>query len=211
MGSVSVCETFTSIQGESSYAGLPCFFIRLAGCNLRCRYCDTPQAYGPGRETDVRVLVEACRRTRAALAEVTGGEPLLQAGFPELARALRDETGKTVLVETNGSLDISVVPAGVVTILDVKCPGSGEQAAMDFANFARLRPADEVKFVLSDRKDYEWARQVVEEAGLAACCRAVHFGVAAGALDPARLAEWLVADGLPVRLHLQRHRLLGMK
>jgi 7-carboxy-7-deazaguanine synthase len=210
---VRVAERFISIQGESTFAGLPCFFIRLAGCNLACAWCDTPSARDPGAGADVAVaeLVAEAAAARAAIVEITGGEPLLQPGFPALAAALRDGCGKPVLVETNGSRDLSLVPAGVIAIVDVKPPGSGESARNDAANIARLRPADEVKFVLADRADYEWALAFVLRHGLAARCRAVHFSPAAGRLEAAELARWLLADSAPARLHIQLHKAIGLR
>ena len=211
MGTVNVCETFTSIQGESTRAGLPCFFIRLSGCNLRCNYCDTKYSYGPGKDASVADLVADCAASRALIVEVTGGEPLLQAGFRELALALRDHSDKLVLVETNGSRDISVIPEGVITIMDVKCPGSGESEEMDLANVGRLRAGDEVKFVLCHRNDYDWARSLVDRHDLASVCSAVFFSPVSGVLDGRKLGEWIVEDGLPVRLQLQLHKVLGFK
>ena len=137
MATVDVSEIFTSIQGESTYAGLPCFFIRMAGCNLDCGYCDTPQSKQPGQTTDIDDLAGQFVNSGAPIAEITGGEPLVQPAFTELATALRDATDGTVLVETNGSRDISLVPEGVVTIMDVKTPGSGEAESFDFANIDR--------------------------------------------------------------------------
>ena len=211
MESVKVCETFVSIQGESSYAGLTCFFIRLSGCNLRCKYCDTPYAYSGGEDVTVPALVEACRGSGAALVEVTGGEPLLQAGFPALAGALRDSCARPVLVETSGSCDISLVPEGIVTIMDVKCPGSGESASLDVRNLSRLRRQDQVKFVLSDRLDYEWARSFVERHRLLSSCREVIFGPVSGILSAKDLAAWMIEDRLTVRLQVPLHKILGMK
>jgi 7-carboxy-7-deazaguanine synthase len=211
MATVNICETFVSIQGETTYAGLSCFFIRLAGCNLRCRYCDTTYAYNPGLDAPIQDLVEECRRNPTAIVEITGGEPLLQAGFRELAAALRDRGGRPVLVETNGSLDISAVPAGVIAIMDVKCPGSGVSEAMDPANIGRLRPQDEVKFVLSDRKDYEWARDFVKRHTLATRCHAVLFSPVFGKLPAKEVGQWILEDGSPVRVQVQLHKVLGMK
>jgi 7-carboxy-7-deazaguanine synthase len=211
MAAVYVTETFSSIQGESSFAGATCFFIRLGGCNLRCRYCDTPLAREPGRAVEIADLVAQCAANPAAIAEITGGEPLLQPGFRALAEGLRDRGGKrAVLVETNGSQDLSVVPPGVVTIMDAKCPGSGEAASLDERNLARLRPGDEVKFVIGSRADYEWARAFVARHHLATRCAWVLFGPVAGSLAPADLARWIVQDGLPVRLQIQLHRLTNM-
>jgi len=211
MGTVNVCETFVSIQGESTYAGLNCYFIRLAGCNLRCRYCDATYAYNPGLDVPILDLVTECRGNKAAIVEITGGEPLLQSGFRELAAALRDQGGKPVLVETNGSRDISAIPTGVIAIMDVKCPASGASEAMDLANIGRLRPQDEVKFVLSDRADYEWARDFVRRHNLATRCHAVLFSPVFGKLPAKEVGQWIVDDGLPVRVQVQLHKVLGIK
>jgi len=211
MATVNVCEIFTSIQGESTYTGFSCFFIRLAGCNLRCRYCDTTYARQGGRDVDVKNIVADCAASATRMAEVTGGEPLLQSGFVELAASLLEATGRPVLVETNGSCDISAVPEGVITVMDIKCPGSGETHAMDMTNIDRLRPNDEVKFVITERADYDWAVSLVENHDLPARCKAVFFSPAFGGLKAQMLGEWILDDGVPVRLQLQIHRLLGMK
>ncbi len=211
MATVNVCEIFESIQGESTWAGLSCFFIRLSGCNLRCKYCDTPRAYEPGKDMDTDDIVAQCRDSKAVIAEITGGEPLLQDGFYALASAMADLSEKPVLVETNGSRDISVIPEGVITIMDIKCPGSGQHEAMDFDNIGRVRPQDEVKFVLAGRPDYEWARGIVEKGELASRCHAVLFSPVHGVLDARELGEWIVTDGLPVRLQVQLHKIMGMK
>lgn len=211
MTTVSLCETFVSIQGESSYAGLPCFFIRLAGCNLRCVYCDTRHAYSPGHETPIADLVDEYLAGGTRLVEITGGEPLLQEGLPALATALRDVPDARVLVETNGSRDISVVPDGVVAVMDVKSPGSGVADALDMRNLDRLRPADEVKFVLCDRADYEWARAFVSDRNLASRCSAVLFAPAFRLLEPGLLAGWMIEDGVEARLQLQIHKIIGAR
>ncbi len=210
-GAVEVCETFASIQGESTYAGLTCFFIRLAGCNLCCTYCDTLHARSDGHTAPVDDLVRACLAHNTAIAEITGGEPLLQESFPGLAAQLRDETGRPVLVETNGSCDISLVPDGVTTVMDIKTPGSGMAHAMDMKNVGRLRSGDEVKFVLMDRGDYEWSRDLVLAHDLAMICGAVHFSPVSGRVGRAELAEWILADRLPVRLQLQLHKIIDMR
>ena len=211
MSTVRICETFTSIQGESTYAGLLCFFIRLAECNLRCSYCDTQHAYGPGTPEQIDALVEEATRSGAAIIEITGGEPLMQPAFAELATSLRDLSGRPILVETNGSCDISVVPEGVVAVLDIKCPGSSESARMDLENLERLRPHDEVKFVITDRADYEWSKDLVLHHDLARKCSAVLFGHVHGRQDASELARWIMHDELPVRLQVQLHKLLGLK
>jgi len=210
---VEVCETFVSIQGESTYAGQSCFFVRLAGCNLSCSYCDTPQARtaGSGTATAIAILVKDCVASSAAIAEITGGEPLLQPGFRPLAAALRKSTKKPVLVETNGSRDISCVPADVVAIMDLKTPGSGMSDEMDMANMGRLRPQDEVKFVLTDRADYDWACRLTREHGLNERCHAVLFSPAFGRLEPGELGGWILADKIPARLQLQIHKIVRMR
>lgn len=211
MSTVQVSEKFCSIQGESTYAGLSCFFIRLAGCNLRCLYCDTPQAFDPGEEASVPDLVGEAAGSMAAIVEITGGEPLLQDGFCELATALRDCTERPVLVETNGSVDIGVIPDEVIAIVDVKCPGSGEEGSFDTENLGRLRAQDEVKFVIRDRVDYEWATAFVRTHALVGQCRAVQFSPVHECLDPRDLAEWILSDGPAVRLQVPLHKLLKMR
>lgn len=209
---VFVTETFTSIQGESTWAGTPCFFIRLSGCNLRCRYCDSTHSYPQGRKRSVSSLARQFAASAAAMAEITGGEPLAQPGFRALAQALRDAgRGRPVLVETNGSKDISALPEGVIAVMDIKCPDSGEAAAMDFGNLRRLRPYDEVKFVISSRRDFIWARRMVVKYKLAGRCHAVLFSPVQDRLPASRLAEWVVGAGLPVRVQVQLHKVLGMQ
>lgn len=206
-----VAETFLSIQGESTWAGLPCFFIRLSGCNLRCRYCDTPAAYEGGVAHPVGELVELARRSPAAIIEITGGEPLLQEGFRELALGLLEAAGRPVLVETNGSVDITPIPEGAIAIMDVKCPGSGQAASVDFSNFQRLRRKDEVKFVLADRHDFDWAVDLVRRHELARRCHAVLFGAVHGELALSSLGQWIIEARLPVRLHPQLHKMAGLR
>jgi len=209
---VWVTEAFTSLQGESTWAGLPCFFVRLSGCNLRCAYCDTKHSYPRGRKTLIGSLTRRFSASRAAVAEITGGEPLAQAGFRDLALGLlRAGKGRPVLVETNGSLDISVIPEGVIAIMDVKCPGSGEAGSMDPGNLRRLRPYDEVKFVIADRKDFDWARRLVTRHQLDRRCHAVLFSPVADRLPAPVLATWILDSGLPVRLQIQLHKVFGLR
>lgn len=209
---MDIAEMFVSIQGESTWAGLGCFFVRLAGCNLRCHYCDTPGALEPGKEqVEIADITQQAKDSRVPLIEVTGGEPLLQEDFPTLVEALLKIPDRTVLVETNGSVDISSIPQGAVAIVDVKCPGSGEGGSFDLENLKRLRPADEVKFVLSGRDDYEWAREFVQKHAVAKRVVAAHFSPVAGQLDAGQLGKWIVEDGLPVRLQVQLHRLIDMR
>ena len=212
MQSVAIAETFESIQGESTYAGMGCFFIRLAGCNLRCSYCDTQGALEPGQQqVEIDTIVQAARDSRAPLVEVTGGEPLLQEGFSDLVGKLLNVLGKRVLVETNGSLDIGLIPEGAVAIVDVKSPGSGAGGSFDLGNLERLRAVDELKFVLTGREDYEWARLFVEEHGALKRVHAVHFSAVSGALEAGVLGQWILEDGLAVRLQVQLHRILGVR
>ena len=207
---MNVAECFASIQDESTFAGLPCYFIRLAGCNLRCVYCDTPGAWAGGTEQGIPELAEAFRASGLTLAEITGGEPLLQAGTPDLARALLAAGAAPVLVETNGTCDIGVLPGGTVAVVDVKCPGSGAGASFNPVNLERLRPRDEVKFVLSDRADFDWAAAFVRRHRLLARCGAVLFSPVRDRLPGRDLAAWVLEARLPVRLQPQLHRVLGV-
>jgi 7-carboxy-7-deazaguanine synthase len=199
-------EVFVSIQGESTHSGLPCVFLRTTGCPLRCRWCDTEYAFHEGRRFDLDDLVEEACRPGLDLVEITGGEPLAQPAVPALARALLAR-GKTVLVETSGAYDISPLPPGTVRIMDLKCPSSGECARNDWDNIDRLTAGDEVKFVVADRTDYEWAVRAIARHGIAERC-AVLMSPVAGELDPAELSRWILDDALPVRLQLQLHKLI---
>jgi len=208
---VFVTEVFTSIQGESTWAGLPCFFVRLSGCNLRCHYCDSTHSFSRGRKTSIASLAGQFAKSVAAIAEITGGEPLAQPGFRALALAIREAgKGRPVLVETNGSKNISAVPDGVITVMDLKCPDSGEAAAMDMANLARLRADDEVKFVISSRRDFAWARRLVVKHDLARSCHAVLFSPVQERVPASELADWVMKAGLRVRMQVQLHKMLGV-
>jgi 7-carboxy-7-deazaguanine synthase len=202
---LTINEIFHSIQGESTFAGRPCVFVRLTACDLRCRWCDTPYAFHEGRKMSVDEVVADVEARGCNTVEVTGGEPLLQPDvYPLMQRLL--ESGKTVLIETGGHRSIADVPAGVVRIVDVKCPGSGESARNDWSNFARLTSQDEVKFVIADRRDYEFAKEIVEREQLPARVNAVLFSPVHGELDPKLLSEWVIADRLDVRVQLQVHK-----
>ena len=202
---LTVNEIFYSIQGESTRAGRPCVFVRLTACDLRCTWCDTPYAFHEGRKQSVDEVMAAVERHDCPLVEITGGEPLLQEDvYPLMDRLLAG--GRTVMLETGGHVPIDRVPADVVKIVDVKCPGSGEVDKNDWANLDRLAPHDEVKFVVADRADYEFARDVVERKDLASRCAAVLISPVHGVLDARLLAEWLLADRLPARLQLQLHK-----
>ena len=202
---VTLNEIFFSIQGESTHAGRPCVFVRLTACDLRCTWCDTPYAFHEGRKRSLDDVLSEVDRFGCPLVEVTGGEPLLQEGVYPLMQALLDR-GKAVLLETGGHRSTARVPPEVVIILDVKCPGSGEAARMDWSNIDRLRPHDEVKFVIADRADYEYARDVVSRFDLTRRAAAVHFSPVHGVLEPRPLAEWVLADRLAVRIQLQQHK-----
>lgn len=205
-GKLKVNEIFFSIQGESSYAGLPCSFVRLTGCNLRCSWCDTEYAFEEGREMPLDQILQEVQSHPAPLVEVTGGEPLLQEGVHSLIRRLLD-SGKTVLVETGGSLDVRPVDRRAVLIYDIKCPGSAMQERNRWENLNHLRPQDEIKFVLASRSDYEWAKDKLRELQLDKR-HTVLFSPVWESLPPRDLADWILHDGLPVRMQMQIHKLL---
>ena len=202
---LTINEIFHSVQGESTYAGRPCVFVRLTACDLRCSWCDTPYAFHEGRKRSLEDVLREVEGYECPLVEVTGGEPLLQEAVYPLMESLV-ELGKTVLLETGGHRSTSRVPVDVVTILDVKCPGSGESHRNCWENLAKLRAHDEVKFVVKDRADYEYARNVIEERALRGRVAAIHFSPVHGVLDPKSLSEWVLADRLPVRVQLQLHK-----
>ena len=201
---LTVCETFTSLLGESTLAGLPAFFIRLTGCNLRCRYCDTTHAYEEGEVHPVESLVKAAMDTSSRLVLVTGGEPLLQESSRMLLNKLLD-TGLEVLLETNGSLPLRGVDTRVRRIVDVKCPGSGMSKHNFWANLEILTPRDEVKFVICDKEDFNWAVSVAERYRLPERLP-VLISPAFGALSLPQVAAWILESGHPLRLNLQLHK-----
>ena len=202
---LTVFEIYESIQGESTHAGRPCIFIRLAACDLRCAWCDTPYAFTGGAKMSIEDVLERIRPFKSRLVELTGGEPLLQKEAPVLMQRLLD-AGCEVLLETGGHLPIDPVPAAVRKIVDVKCPASGEAGRMHWPNLDRLDPHDEVKFVIADREDFEYARDVAARFDLPARVAAVLFSPVHGRLDPKDLAQWILADGLNVRMQLQLHK-----
>jgi 7-carboxy-7-deazaguanine synthase len=202
---LTVNEIFHSIQGESTHAGRPCVFVRLTACDLRCSWCDTPYAFTEGRKMSVDDVVERVCGYHCDVVEITGGEPLLQKEVYPLMDRLLDE-GRTVMLETGGHLNAEQVPAGVIRVIDVKCPASGEADRMFWPNLERLRSTDEIKFVIQDRTDYDYARTVVEKHELVQRSGAVLFSPVHGRLDPKQLAEWILSDRLPVRLQLQAHK-----
>jgi 7-carboxy-7-deazaguanine synthase len=202
---LTIHEIFHSIQGESTHAGRPCVFVRLTACDLRCSWCDTPYAFTGGQKMSVDEVIARVEASGCRLVEVTGGEPLLQPDvYPLMERLLA--SGFEVLLETGGHLDVGQVPAGVIRIIDVKCPASGESAKNHWPNLDQLWPSDEVKFVIQDRADYEFARDAVATHAIEGRCRAVHFSPVHGLLDPKDLAAWILADRLTVRLQLQAHK-----
>jgi 7-carboxy-7-deazaguanine synthase len=218
-----ITEIFKSIQGESTYAGLPCVFVRLTGCNLRCTWCDTAYAFHGGKKYSVGEVMErvaelyestAGDRGSSRLVEITGGEPLLQPETPQLARRLLDASYK-VLIETSGERDVSVLPREVVKIVDVKCPDSGESGKFNLKNLAAMDKKDEVKFVIASRRDYEFARDFIAEHALNDRVYEVLFSPVFAdpegkwlAMDARALAEWILQDGLRVRLGLQIHKFI---
>jgi 7-carboxy-7-deazaguanine synthase len=199
-----VTEIFHSVQGESTFVGLPCVFVRLTGCPLRCTWCDTGYAFFGGSEHSLDDILGKIRSYGCPLVEVTGGEPLAQKDTHILLRRLCHE-GFTVLLETSGAVDTAQVDPSVRIILDVKCPGSGMTDRMHWSNVERLRPQDEVKFVIQDRIDYDWAKTVLDRFRLTERCP-VLFSPVFNTLDPRHLTDWLLADRLPVRFQLQMHK-----
>lgn len=204
--SLTVTEVFFSIQGESNRAGFPCVFVRLTGCDLRCSWCDTKYAFNEGSRTSIDEVVAQVGSYPCDLVEITGGEPLLQPGSFELITRLLD-LGKTVMIETGGQRDISRVDKRAILICDIKCPDSGMSERNRWENLAHLKPSDELKFVINSRSDYEWAKERLIEHSLTARCN-VLFSPVWDALAPGRLAEWILEDGLPVRLQVQLHKYL---
>ena len=203
--SLVIHEIYSSIQGESTFAGLPCTFVRTTGCNLRCVWCDTPQAfYGGERMRRAEVLSRALS-FGTNLVELTGGEPLLQPGVTLLLRELCD-AGRTVLLETSGEADVSPVDGRVHKIMDLKCPGSGESQRNRWANLEHLSARDEIKFVLADRRDYEWMREVIRDRGLAEKTPNLLVSTVFGKLALREVVRWVLADGLRVRVQLQLHK-----
>ena len=198
-----VTEIFHSIQGESSHAGRPCAFVRLTGCNLRCRWCDSEYTFTGGEKMSIDEILAQIKSYGCNLVELTGGEPLAQAESLDLIRRFCDE-GFELLIETSGSIDIAPVDRRATIILDIKCPGSGEMEKNRWENLQHLKPGDEIKFVIADRSDYDWARQVIAERGLDRWT--VLLSPVWGEMDLQSLAEWMLADRVPARLQTQLHK-----
>jgi 7-carboxy-7-deazaguanine synthase len=201
-----VCEIFKSIQGESTRAGMVSSFVRLSGCNLRCTYCDTAYAWEEGEDRSIDYLIDLVREQRTSLVEITGGEPLLQEETPQLCQRLLD-LEYVVMVETNGSCDISVLPAGIARIVDIKCPSSGHGDSFLAKNFAYLTLGDECKFVISDNEDFSWAVETVRREALHEIVPVI-FSPNLATLAPRELAEWILKENAPVRLGVQLHKLI---
>jgi 7-carboxy-7-deazaguanine synthase len=204
---LTINEIYHSIQGESTWAGEPCVFVRLTFCDLRCTYCDTEYAFYEGKKMALDEIATAVGALQCPLVEITGGEPLLQKNVLPLMTMLAD-AGLTVLLETSGAHDISAVDPRVHRIMDLKTPGSGESARNLFSNIEHLTSLDEVKFVIGSREDYEWSREQVTRFGLPQRCRAVLFSPIFGRIDPREIVEWILADRLPVRFQLQMHKFI---
>jgi 7-carboxy-7-deazaguanine synthase len=205
-GSLVIHEIYRSLQGESTYAGLPCVFVRLTACHLRCGYCDTPHAFSQGEILRLDEVVARALELGDPLVEITGGEPLLQPEVFPLMTELAD-AGRTVLLETSGAVDISPVDPRVHVILDLKTPGSGEESANVWSNLDRLKRSDEVKFVVCDRRDFDWSIAQINRHRLLDRC-SVLFSAAFGQVNPTDLAAWILETRLPIRLQLQQHKIL---
>jgi 7-carboxy-7-deazaguanine synthase len=198
-----ITEIYASIQGESSFAGLPCTFVRLTGCPLRCRWCDTAYSFEGGKAMSFDEVLADVARQKIQLVELTGGEPLAQKGCTTLAHQLV-EAGYKVLIETGGSEDVAPLDSRVHIIMDIKCPGSGMHERNLWSNLDALKPSDEIKFVLADRADYDWALDIIKNRNLERF--KLLFSAAFGLLQPKTLAEWMVTDKVQARLNLQQHK-----
>ena len=204
---LKINEIYASIQGESSHTGLPCIFVRLTGCNLRCSWCDTPYAFYKGNDLSIEETLQKVDKFSLPLIEITGGEPLMQEDVYPLMDALIKK-GYRVMLETGGALPIDKVPKKVIKILDIKCPGSGEEKKNHLENLKLLGPHDEVKFVLLDRADYEWSRELLKKQNLSS---QVLFSPVYDKLDLKDLSQWILKDRLPVRLQTQLHKVIWNK
>lgn len=201
-----VNEIFKSIQGESTYAGIPCVFVRLTECNLRCSYCDTTYAYSEGLAMSLGEILKRVKEYECKNVCITGGEPLLQGNINKLINLLK-KNHFNVYIETNGSLNIDLLPKGIIRIVDIKCPGSGMEQEMDWQNIKRLKNKDEVKFIISSKRDYEWAKRITKKYKIIDRAT-VLFGLVHEKLKPKTLAGWILKDRLNVRLQLQLHKII---
>ena len=203
---IKINEIYFSIQGESTKAGLPCVFVRLTYCNLRCKYCDTEYAFYEGKELSIEEIISGIRKFDCKLVEITGGEPLVQSNAINLMQRLCDE-GFEVLLETGGSLSIKEIDPRVKIIMDLKCPSSGMMKKNYYKNIDFIKPSDEIKFVIGTREDYEWTKEVIQKYNLMKKC-IILFSVVFGELEPVRLVEWILEDKLDVRFQLQMHKII---
>lgn len=202
-----ITEIYKSVQGESTWVGLPCIFVRLARCHLRCVWCDTAYAFYGGDTMSLDAILERCKVLDCPLVELTGGEPLVQPACNDLAALLID-AGYTVLIETSGSLPIDTLPPEVIKVMDLKCPDSGECDKNYWPNIEALTEKDEVKFVIASRRDFEWSRDVVRKYALDQRCRTVLFSPVFGSVEPKHVVEWILEEKLPVRFQLQMHKFI---
>jgi 7-carboxy-7-deazaguanine synthase len=200
-----VNEIFYSIQGESIYSGRPCIFVRLSGCNLRCTYCDTQYAYEKGEKMEIDHIIRKVSEFKCRWVEVTGGEPLIQSDTPMLVSKLLDN-GYVVMMETNGSLDISRVDPRCIKVLDIKCPSSNESKKIDVKNLKKLRSKDQIKFVIGNHEDYTFAKNIISSHCPDFPGNRILFSPVYGKMPTNKLAEWILKDHLNVRLHLQIHK-----
>jgi len=205
---LQVHEIYKSIQGESTYAGLPCIFVRLTGCNLRCKWCDTPQAFFGGKSMTIPQILDHTAKMDCRLVEITGGEPLLQENVYPLMDALI-KRGDKVLLETSGSISLEHVPDEVIKIMDLKCPASGEAEKNHFENLKLLGSEDEIKFVIEDRRDYDWCREQIDRLSIPE--NQILFSTVCDRLELKELAKWMLEDGLNVRLQAQLHKFIWDK
>jgi len=205
---LQIHEIYKSIQGESTYAGLPCIFVRLTGCNLRCKWCDTPQAFFGGKAMSIAQVLAETAAMNGRLIEITGGEPLLQDEVYPLMTAFL-ERGDRVLLETSGSISLEQVPSDVIKIMDLKCPASGESEKNLFENLKLLGIADEIKFVIADRADYDWCKEQIQRFSIPQ--NQILFSSVCDRLELKDLAKWILEDGLNVRLQAQLHKFIWDK
>jgi len=203
---LKINEIYFSIQGESTKAGLPCVFVRLTYCNLRCKYCDTEYAFYEGKELSLEEIISGVKKFDCKLVEITGGEPLVQSDTINLMQRLCDE-GFEVLLETGGSLSIKEIDPRVKIIMDLKCPSSGMLKKNYYKNIDFIKPSDELKFVIGTREDYEWTKEIIQKYNLMKKC-IILFSVVFGELEPVRLVEWILEDKLDVRFQLQMHKFI---
>lgn len=203
---LKINEIYFSIQGESTKAGLPCVFVRLTYCNLRCKYCDTEYAFYEGKELSLDEIISGVKKFDCKLVEITGGEPLVQSDTINLMQRLCDE-GFEVLLETGGSLSIKEIDPRVKIIMDLKCPSSGMLKKNYYKNIDSIKPSDELKFVIGTREDYEWTKEIIQKYNLMKKC-IILFSVVFGELEPVILVEWILEDKLDVRFQLQMHKFI---